>query len=64
MMHAWVSGRVEPVWETERDRSFTHTQNGEFTEAQPIYTELIARRREERPVNPIKLSRGACVRVM
>lgn len=42
--------------------SYTHhtkkKQNGEFTQAQPLYTELIAFRRAEQPVNPIKLSRG------
>lgn len=39
----------------------TYAKNGEFTQAQPLYTELIAFRRAEQPVNPIKLSRGACV---
>lgn len=43
---------------TQRDH-WEIQQNGEFTMAQPIYMTLIARRREERPVNPIKLSRGA-----
>ena len=57
----WLS-RLSPILFPLNLINWIHTcgaQNGEFTLAQPIYTELIASRRAERPVNPIKLSRGA-----
>ncbi|GAB5036239.1 tetratricopeptide repeat family [Nannochloropsis oceanica] len=53
-----ASDEYEKLMEMMYTLASTYAKNAEFTLAQPIYTELIARRRDEDPPNYIKLAKA------